>query len=145
MIPLKDRPRGELLLDLLLAALRVDDEHLNALALELLGLFGEAPVRRLLREAANPKNRPAHRVRVLQAIRRIGPVTDLAAYLDLSVLAQDKYPGIRSAVAELLGDWGKPQAEFAEEAPLNLLPFAAELPPGNRRRSLACPGDGQPG
>src|SRR5256885_1299105 len=36
MTPLTERPRGELLLDLLLRALRVTDEHLNALTVELL-------------------------------------------------------------------------------------------------------------
>jgi hypothetical protein len=84
--PLTERTRGELVLDLLLGALRVGDPHLNALAVELLGRCCEGPVRRLVQEATNPRNRPAHRLRVLRAIRRIGPVTDLAAYLDLSVL-----------------------------------------------------------
>src|SRR5262245_35586825 len=145
MTPLADRPRGELVLDLLLGALRVGDEQLNALAVELLGRCGEAPARRLLREAANLKNRPAHRLRILQAIRRIGRVTDLASYLDLSVLAQDKHPGIRSAVAELLGDWGQPLADLAEETGPAMLPVADQLPAGKKRRALACPGDGQPG
>src|SRR5262249_46114634 len=109
------RTQGELLLDLLLGALRVRDEHLNALAVELLGRFGEAPIRRLIREATNRKNRPAHRLRVLQAIRRIGRVTDLAAYLDLSVLARDKHPAIRASAAQLLWDLGHPQGDLTEE------------------------------
>ena len=48
MTPLTERPRGELLLDLLLRALRVHDERLNALATELLGRCGQAPIRRLV-------------------------------------------------------------------------------------------------
>jgi hypothetical protein len=95
-------PRGELVLDLLLGALQVPDEHLNALATELLRRRGEAPVRRLLREAANPKNRPAHRVRVLQAIRHIGPIRDLASHLDLLLRRRQgghaAGPGLQSAV-----------------------------------------------
>jgi hypothetical protein len=114
MTPRTDRPRAELLLDLLLGGLRVQDAQLNAVAAELLGRFGEAPVRRLIKEATNAWNHPSHRVRVLRAIRRIGPVTDLAAHLDLSVLAKDKHPGIRSAVAQLLGELGHPRAALAE-------------------------------
>jgi hypothetical protein len=106
MTPLTERPRGELLLDLLLRALRVHDERLNALATELLGRCGQAPVRRLVREAVDPANRPAHRLRVLRAIRRVGGVTDLAAFFDLHVLGQDRHPAVRSAAAQLLADLG---------------------------------------
>jgi hypothetical protein len=134
MMPLTGRPRGDLLLDLLLAALRVDDAQLNALAVELLGRCGDGPVRRLLQEATNPKNRPAHRLRVLQAIRRIGPVTDLASYLDLYVLTQDKHPSVRSAAAQLLGEVGHPHADLAEQHGRAMLPFADPLPAGKRRR-----------
>ena len=133
MIPLTDRPRGELLLDLLLTALRVDDAQLNALSVELLGRCGEGPVRRLVREAADRKNRPAHRVRVLQAIRRVGPIRDLASHLDLVLLTQDKHPAVRSAAAQLLGEVGHPHADLAEEPGLAMLPFADPLPAGKRR------------
>jgi hypothetical protein len=135
MNPLTDRPRGELLLDLLLGALRVRDDQLNALAGELLRRCGEAPVRRLLREAMNSKNRPVHRVRVLQAIRGIGLIHDLASHLDLFALAQDKNPDVRAAVAELLWDLSHPQADLAEEPGPAMLPFGEQLPCGNRRRA----------
>jgi hypothetical protein len=135
MKPLTDLTQGELFLDLLFGALRVQDEQLNSLAVELLGRFGEAPIRRLIREAANPKNRPGHRVCVLRAIRRIGPIHDLAAYLDLSVLAQDKHPAIRAATAQLLWDLGHPQGDLTEEPGSTMLPFADELPPGKRNRA----------
>jgi hypothetical protein len=62
-----------------------------------------------------------------------------------ALLAQDKYPAVRAAAAVLLGDWGQPQADFAEEPGPAMSPFADQLPAGKRRRALACPGDGQPG
>jgi hypothetical protein len=134
MTPLTDRPRGELLLDLLLRALRVHDERLNALATELLGRYGQAPIRRLLREAANLKYRPAYHVRVLQAIRRIGPIHDPASHLDLFALTQDKHPAVRSAAALLLGERGHPHADLSGEPGPAMLPFADPLPAGKRRR-----------
>jgi hypothetical protein len=145
MTPLTDRPQGELVLDLLLGALRVSDEHLNALAMELLRRVGEAPVRRLIHVVSDRKNRPAHRVRVLQAIRRIGPTHDLASHLDLFALTQDKHPAIRAAAAQLLRDLGHPQAELADDPGLALAPFADPLPAGKRRRAPAPAGEGQPG
>jgi hypothetical protein len=138
MAPLPDRPRAELLLDLLLGALRVQDEQINSLALELLGRFGEDPIRRLLREATNRKNRPAHRVRVLRAIRRIGRITDLVAYFDLHVLGQDKHPAIRSAAAPLLADLGHQRAAAAPVTGRALPPKPVRLPAGKRSRALAC-------
>jgi hypothetical protein len=135
MTTLTDRPRGELVLDLLLGALRVQDEQLNSVAVELLGRCGEAPVRRLIKEATNAKNRPAHRVRALRAIRRIGPIRDLASHLDLILLTQDRHPAVRSAAAQLLWDLGHPQADLAQEPGPAILPFDHPLPAGKRRRA----------
>jgi hypothetical protein len=138
MTPLTERPRGELLLDLLLRALRVHDERLNALAAELLGRCGQAPIRRLVREAVDPTNRPAHRVRLLRAIRRIGRITDLAAFFDLYVLGQDKHPAIRSAAAQLLADLGHQRADAAPVTGRALPPKPVRLPAGKRSRAPAC-------
>jgi hypothetical protein len=125
--PLTECTRGELVLDLLLGALRVGDEHLNALATELLRRCGEAPVRRLVQEAADRKNRPAYRLRVLEAIRCIGRVTDLIAYLDLSVMSRDKNTDIRSAVAELLQDFSHRQTSPLAEEERELAPATPSL------------------
>src|SRR5262245_45889237 len=116
MTLLTNRPRGELLLDLLLGALRVRDEPLNALAVELLGGCGEGPVQRLVQEAANATNRPGHRVRALHTLRRIGAVADLGPRLDLAVLARDKHPAVRAAAVELLTDLGQPEPARVPEA-----------------------------
>ena len=56
MIELTNRPTGKLLLDLLLGALRVHDEQLNALAIELVGRCGEDAIPRLVQEATDRKN-----------------------------------------------------------------------------------------
>jgi hypothetical protein len=140
MTPLPKCPGGELLLDLL-RAFQVRDERLNALAEELLGRCGAAPVRQLDREATSLKNRPAHHLRVLRAIRRIGPVADLASYVDLSVLTQVRHPGIRAAVAQLLGDLAEPQAELAEEPGLAQSSIPVESEAGEKRRSPVAAGD----
>jgi hypothetical protein len=145
MTPLTDRPRGELLLDLLLGALRVCDDQLNALAVELLGRCDAAPVRRLVQEAADPRNRPGHRLRALRAIRRIGRVTDLASYLDLSVLASDKHPAIRAAVAELGAELSQRPPALAEDTGRIPRPFAEGLPAGARSRALVPASDGRQG
>jgi hypothetical protein len=141
MTPLTERPRGDLLLDLLLRALRVHDERLNALATELLGRCGEVPVRRLVREAADPTNQPAHRLRVLRAIQRIGRVADLAAYFDLHVLGQDKHPAIRSAAAPLLADLGHRRADAAPGDRANFAPETHSLA---GRQAKPCAGLWEP-
>jgi hypothetical protein len=59
-------------------------------------------VRRLVLEAADPRNRPGHRVRALETIRRIGTVADMASYLDLTSLTADKNAEVRAAAEDLL-------------------------------------------
>jgi hypothetical protein len=66
----------------------------------------------------------------------MGPVIDLASYLGLSVLTQDRHPAIRFAAAHFLGDVGQSQADLAEEPSRDMLPFAVELPAGKRRRAV---------
>ena len=79
---IEDRDTSALMLDLMLEALRVENDRLNAIAIELFGRFGERPVRCLVLEATNCKNRPKHRLRILQAIQRIGGLFDLVSYAD---------------------------------------------------------------
>jgi hypothetical protein len=92
---IEDRETSALMLDLMLEALRVQNDRLNAVAIELLGRFGERPVRCLVLEATNRKNRPKHRLRVLQALQRIGANTDPANFMDLFTLVRDSSAAIR--------------------------------------------------
>jgi hypothetical protein len=90
------------MLDLILEAVRVSDERLNALATELLGRFGSQPVRRLVLAAINPRNGPQHRVRLLRAVRQIGVVSDPVSYVDLCNLLVDRSAAVRVEAADLL-------------------------------------------
>jgi len=92
---IEDRDTSALMLDLMLEALRVQNDRLNAIAIELFGRFGERPVRCLVLEATNRKNRPKHRLRVLQAIQRIGGLSDFVSYADFYTLVRDPNPAIR--------------------------------------------------
>jgi hypothetical protein len=90
------------MLDLILEAVRVSDERLNALATELLGRFGAQPVRRLVLAALNPRNGPQHRVRLLRAVRQIGVISDPGSYVDLCGLLADRSAAVRVEAADLL-------------------------------------------
>ena len=92
---IEDRDTSALMLDLMLEALRVENDRLNAIAIELFGRFGERPVRCLLLEATNRKNRPKHRLRILQAIQRIGGLSDFVSFVDFYTLVRDPNPAIR--------------------------------------------------
>jgi hypothetical protein len=102
MIPLESRAPSVLMMDLMLEALRVSDEKLNAIAMELLTRFGEQTVRRLALAAAYTKNKPSHRIRALRAIRRIGIVTDPGSNLDILGLMFDKNEAVRKEADELI-------------------------------------------
>jgi hypothetical protein len=101
MDDLSARSQPELVLDLIMQALRVRDAHLNAIAAELLTWFGSQPVRRLVLAAVSPKNATAHRVRALEVIARIRPQygPDL---MDLAVLRHARNRAVREAAARLL-------------------------------------------
>ena len=114
MTDLDASPTPRLLLDLLFAALQVRDERLNALAAELLARFGDEPVRRLVLEAVSRKNTPAHRLRVLGVLARIGKPTDLASELDLHILTADPNPEIRAAAIALVNGRGRDTLVEAE-------------------------------
>ncbi len=91
-----------LMMDLMLAALRVSDERLNTIAAELIVRCGEEPVRRLCLMAVDRKNSPRHRVRLLGVIERIGTVADPADFMDLFGLICDENAEVRAAARKLV-------------------------------------------
>jgi hypothetical protein len=96
------KTRHELARDLLLGALRVEDPALNETVLEIIALLGERMVPLLVAEALNQCHHPAHRVRALQALARIGYTTEPDCYFELLSLLWESNEQIRRA-AELLG------------------------------------------
>lgn len=100
-VPLQSKSTQTLMMDLILEGLRVNDGKINAISFELLGRFGAEPVQRLAVEAANTKNRPEHRVRLLQAIHRIGVISDRVTYLHLIMLLEDKNIEVRAAATKV--------------------------------------------
>jgi hypothetical protein len=100
---IEDRDTSALMLDLMLEALRVENDRLNAIAIELFGRFGERPVRCLVLEATNRKNRPKHRLRILQALQRIGSLSDFVSYVDFYTLVRDPNPAIRQEAMRTIG------------------------------------------
>jgi hypothetical protein len=97
-----NRPTSVLLRDLLLAALRVRNERLNALAIELFGRTGEEAVRRLILEAGYSKNSRAYRLRILRAIQRIGVVSNPDDMLNLIGILNDKDEVVRDVVGTII-------------------------------------------
>ena len=87
--PLDEWELSDLVIELMMRALRVDDDRLNALATEVVARFGPGIVRRLVLAAANRKQRPGHRVRLLRAIPRVLVIPDAANCLDLFSLTAD--------------------------------------------------------
>src|SRR3954470_24150580 len=79
----------QLMADLFMAALHANDEHLNALAAELLVRSGHGAMPRLIQEACDRCNRPAHRLRLLEVIDRLGPPFG-EGYFDLDHLLRDR-------------------------------------------------------
>jgi hypothetical protein len=102
MAGLAERSTSVLMLDLVFAALRVRDERVHTLAIELFGRFGADLVPRLAIEAVNRKNPLPYRLRALKAIGRIGSVTDPADFLALWSLLGDRDALIRQAAADLI-------------------------------------------
>jgi hypothetical protein len=102
MTELSERSPPVLMRDLMLEALRVRDERLNGIAIELIKRLGDQAIHRLVFEAANRKNSASHRLRVLQAIAAVGEVTDPDILMDLASLMGDRNAAIRGAVVLLL-------------------------------------------
>jgi hypothetical protein len=92
----------QLMADLFMGALRANDEQLNALAAELVVRSGHGAMPRLIQGACDHSNRPAHRLRLLEVINRLGPPFG-EAFFDLNLLLRDSNSKIRQAAAELVG------------------------------------------
>jgi len=99
------KTRGQVLVDLMIHALRVTGDVLNAHAAHLLAQLGGEHVCRLVREAASRRNSPAYRLRLLDVIERIGELPTADDWLTLTVLAADKNLQIRHAAARCLVRW----------------------------------------
>jgi hypothetical protein len=96
------KTRQQLVTDLLFHAMRVSDPATNEHAAEILSRTGPGLARRLVREAARKANSPAHRLRVLAVVARLGHLSGPGDWLDLSLPAADKNPEIRAAAARCL-------------------------------------------
>ncbi len=92
------KPPIDVLTDLLFQALRHKNAVLNERAAIVLSRMAGEPARRLVREAARPKNGLAYRLRLLGVIERAGAVAPADDWLLLKTLAADKNPQIREAV-----------------------------------------------
>jgi hypothetical protein len=130
--PIEDRETSALMLDLVLEALRVQNDRLNAVAIELFGRFGERQVRCLVLEATNRKNRPKHRLRILQAIQRIGGLSDFVSYVDFYTLVRDPNPAIRReamrTISALRGTFPGQTDEIYELAGDSVAPGGQQCP-----------------
>jgi hypothetical protein len=102
MTELSEQSTPLLLRDLMLEALHVRGDRLNALATELIGRLGDQAIHRLVLEAANRKNSVSHRLRILQAIAALGEITDPDILMDLASLMCDRNAVIRGVVVLLL-------------------------------------------
>jgi hypothetical protein len=115
------------MLDLMLEALRVQNDCLNTIAIELFGRMGEHLIRRLVLEATNRKNRPKHRLRILQAIQRIGVVSPVN-FMDLFTLVRDPNAAIRQeAMGVINALYGRCPARMQE--PSESLQYPAHSEP----------------
>ena len=112
MKELPARTRQHALMEVLFHALRVTDTVLNRNAALVLTQMSIAPVRRLVLGAAHRKNRVPHRLRMLAVIERIGQLSDVDDWMDLSILAADPNEQIRIAAGETLAEIGLTQGEI---------------------------------
>src|SRR6516165_5526457 len=101
-IPIEEQRPSALLIELVLEALRVRDERLNRLAVELSRRLGHHIADRMVVEAARTQNRPAHRVRLLRVLQLIDWIPELASQLTLFGLLTDKHPEVRMAAVEVI-------------------------------------------
>ncbi|QJW94613.1 hypothetical protein [Frigoriglobus tundricola] len=100
MTALSNRSTPRLMMDLILETLRVGKGLPNALACELLTRPEMNTMPDLVRVAVNAKNKPAHRVRALELIARIGPPFG-AEFLDLTALRMTRNKAVRQKAEEL--------------------------------------------
>jgi hypothetical protein len=98
------------MLDLVYEGLRVNDPRLNAISAEVLARMSGAAARPLVQQAADRKNKPRHRVRLLEAIGRIaaadpaGVDADPGVFFDLMYITRDRNAAVREAAGRLIGD-----------------------------------------
>ena len=102
MIDLSTKNRQQVLMELLFLALKDNKAALNERAAYVLGQSGTGPVRRLVLEAASPRNGLPHRLRLLAVIERVGQLSGPNDWMDLSVLAADDNPHLRAAAGRCL-------------------------------------------
>jgi len=91
------RDTPTLLIDLILEGMKVNDAGLNELASEVLTRFGEQTLDRLVRAAADTKNRPPHRLRLLKVIERIAANWEPRVFYRMMDIAEDRNEAIRTA------------------------------------------------
>lgn len=101
-VELNNRSTPALMLELMFHALRVSDKTLNGIAAEVIVRCGGQSVRRLTLEAADRKNSPNHRVRVLDVIGRIGTISDPVDLLDILNATADKNAAVREAASRAI-------------------------------------------
>ena len=106
MTNVTERSMPQLFFDLMFAGLRVKDERLNAIAVEVLARMDPPPLRRLVLEAASRSNSPGFRIRALEAIERIGEVSDPADVMDLMTIVRDRNAQVREAGVKLIQAMG---------------------------------------
>jgi hypothetical protein len=94
----------------MLEGLRVEDPRMNAAAAELCARLPVGAVRSLVAEASHRKNRPRHRVRLLEVIGRIaardpaGFDAEPELFFDVANLAHDRNADVRAAASRLIRD-----------------------------------------
>src|SRR5688572_24303681 len=88
--------------ELLFEALRVKDDRLNGLAAEAFAAIGPRAAGRLIREAQDGKNPPAHRLRLLHAVERVGAVPDPDDRTLLFMLLHDRNARVREAAVRTI-------------------------------------------
>lgn len=105
MLGLSQKSEPELFLDLLLHGLRAKDEKMNAVTAEILVRQGARTAPRLVLEALQVRNTPAHRVRVLAVLKRIaaGPGLEILDVMDLNGLLFAKNKTVREAAHRFFG------------------------------------------
>jgi hypothetical protein len=79
-----------------------EDEVNRERAVTILCQLGQPVVELLIQEAMATDKRPAHRLRILDIVQRIGEPLGVGGFLGILPLLQDPTPSIRQKVAEML-------------------------------------------
>lgn len=97
-------PLPLLLKSLLFESLRVTDDRLNDVALELIRCTGAAFHRDLIDGALDTKNRPKHRARLLKAVAGTRAVLEGETFFDVFSLLNDRHEEVCMAAADVIND-----------------------------------------